>query len=93
MFFGAIQETKPKPGERIYSFGQISEVDHVQQILVVNHGKNTIKIRTCIQGSVGQWIRFVGTFNGQLVECTFCESIDGVDTNLLMRAINKLANN
>ncbi|KAI4292346.1 hypothetical protein PAPHI01_1620 [Pancytospora philotis] len=56
----------------------------------VRYEANTAVICTDRALAVGAWIRFCGVVDKGVIACEYVEALDNVDTNLLVRCIQKL---
>jgi hypothetical protein len=75
-------------GNTVYSIGKISSriktdmysIRSGTEFFVIHASGQTLRIN--------QWIRFHGVFDGNVISCTYIESLDGIDIGLIFRYLN-----
>ncbi|CCI73970.1 ECU08_1425 [Encephalitozoon cuniculi GB-M1] len=80
----------PVEGRTVYSFGKVRDKLENGKY-EVSFREKTIIITTDRRLSIGSWIRMYGTFKSGVLRTIFVGELDGVDINLLEKAVRYVA--
>lgn len=80
----------PVEGKAVYSFGKVQGKAGCGKYEVAFHGRSIV-IATEKHLEPGMWIRMYGTFRSGVLRTVFVGRLDGVDINLLEKAVRHVA--